>query len=566
MADQKTKTCQNCKTEFLIEPRDFEFYQEIKVPAPTFCPSCRFQRRLMFLNVLTLYKRKCDLCGNEEFSVFSPNKPFVVYCPSCWFSDKWDPVDYAMEYDPSKHFFEQIRALQLKVPMLGLFGYHPNMVNSKYNNYAFRLKDSYLLFDAGNSENCYYSWMINDSKDSLDLLMVEGVELCYENIVSDRSYNTHFSEDIEDCRNVYFSRDMNGCSDCFACANLRQKQFHIFNQPYTKEEYQRKIKEFHLSSFQEFQKIKEEAEAFWLKYPQKFIHGYQNENVSGDYIFYSKNVHNSYIVEESEDSRYLQLVAVGGGAKRCYDYTSGGANSEYVYECITGAGSSRARFNFAAEDSLNTEYSIMIDNSQEMLGCIGMKKKSHCILNKQYKKEDYKKLKAQILEDIKKNPYVDKLGRVFSYGEFLPYDLSYFDYNETLAQSFFPLSQERVEEQGWRWKEREKKIYETTKNADDLPDDIRDAGDDILNEIIACAGCGRGYHIVSGELALLRGWGFPLPRECFWCRNHRRFLHLNPPRFYRRECAKCKKEIVTAYDPSRPETIYCESCYLSEVL
>ena len=42
----ETKVCQNCKSDFTIEPDDFNFYGKIKVPAPTFCAECRLIRRL----------------------------------------------------------------------------------------------------------------------------------------------------------------------------------------------------------------------------------------------------------------------------------------------------------------------------------------------------------------------------------------------------------------------------------------------------------------------------------------------------------------------------------------
>ncbi len=34
--ESQTKNCQNCKKDFIIEPEDFNFYEKIKVPAPTF--------------------------------------------------------------------------------------------------------------------------------------------------------------------------------------------------------------------------------------------------------------------------------------------------------------------------------------------------------------------------------------------------------------------------------------------------------------------------------------------------------------------------------------------------
>lgn len=66
----KTKTCQNCKQNFIIEPEDFLFYEKMNVPAPTFCPQCRLQRRLAFLNLFTLYKRPCDLCGKDSIVIY----------------------------------------------------------------------------------------------------------------------------------------------------------------------------------------------------------------------------------------------------------------------------------------------------------------------------------------------------------------------------------------------------------------------------------------------------------------------------------------------------------------
>ena len=53
---QEIKQCQNCKQNFVIEPEDFEFYEKVKVPAPTFCPECRFQRRTAFRNERKLFR------------------------------------------------------------------------------------------------------------------------------------------------------------------------------------------------------------------------------------------------------------------------------------------------------------------------------------------------------------------------------------------------------------------------------------------------------------------------------------------------------------------------------
>ena len=42
-----------------------------------------------------------------------------------------------------------------------------------------------------------------------------------------------------------------------------------------------------------------------------------------------------------------------------------------------------------------------------------LKRKQYCILNKEYGKVEYEKLREKIIEDMKINPYLGKLGREF---------------------------------------------------------------------------------------------------------------------------------------------------------
>ena len=67
----ETKNCQQCKKSFEIESEDFDFYEKIGVPAPTFCPECRLIRRLTFRNDRTLYKRTCEMCNNDVISIYT---------------------------------------------------------------------------------------------------------------------------------------------------------------------------------------------------------------------------------------------------------------------------------------------------------------------------------------------------------------------------------------------------------------------------------------------------------------------------------------------------------------
>ena len=100
---------------------------------------------------------------------------------------------------------------------------------------------------------------------------------------------------------------------------------------------------------------------------------------------------------------------------------------------------------------------------------------------------------------MKINPYVDKLGRKYHYGEFFPPEFNKIAYNKSNAMRFFQKTKEQVKKEGYRWSDRKDIIYNISKSADSLPDRITDTGEDILNEVIGCENCGNGYKIVQGE-------------------------------------------------------------------
>ena len=57
----------------------------------------------------------------------------------------------------------------------------------------------------------------------------------------------------------------------------------------------------------------------------------------------------------------------------------------------------------------------------------------------------------------------------------------------------------------------------------------------------------------------------PIPKKCPDCRYQERLKLRNPRKLWNRKCAKCNADIKTTYSPERPETVYCEACYMKEV-
>ncbi len=586
----ETRNCQNCKNPFAIEPEDFNFYERIKVPPPTWCPECRLISRGIWRNEWILYRRKDSRTGEKIFSVYSDDTPIKVYHRDYWWSDGWDAVEYGRDYDWSKPFFEQIKELVKGVPFPS--GAVIEGVNSDYCQNYTRLKNCYMTFGASYCEDCAYVIWGGYAKSSLDSHMIYNSELCYGCLNVDKCYKTFFSVDCEECQEVWFSKDCIGCSYCFGCAGLRNKQYYIFNKPYSRGEYFTRVKKFDTGSWRDKNSAQAAALKVWLGQPCKFMHGRKNSNVLGEYIYNSKDVFRSWRVSNAENTRYSQNLLTAT-SKDCFDYTNWGQMVELVYYSLQcGENAYNVKFSVSSFPAArDVQYCIFCASSSNLFGCVGLRNKQYCILNKQYTKEEYEELVPRIIEHMNNMPYVDKRGRVYLYGEFFPPELSPFAYNETIAQEYFPLTKEEAIKQGYRWKDPETRGYEITKKPEGLPDHIQDVNDEILKETIGCAHegkcnhqCTTAFKIISQELQFYRRMNLPLPRLCPNCRHYERLKQRNPVKLWHRQCmcdynvykntvkhnhhpeGRCPNEFETSYAPDRPEIVYCEQCYNSEVV
>ena len=102
-------------------------------------------------------------------------------------------------------------------------------------------------------------------------------------------------------------------------------------------------------------------------------------------------------------------------------------------------------------------------------------------------------------------------------------------------------------------------LIKETKKSDDLPDHIKDVDGEILNEVIECKSCKKGFKIIKSELEFLRNMSFPLPRECPFCRIQEKFnLWVKHFKLYKRICSQCGTEFETHYPPEEVKDILCK--------
>lgn len=562
---QDQKTCQNCKQNFTIEPDDFSFYEKIQVPPPTFCWQCRFQRRCAYRNERKLYHGKSTKSGETIYTLYPPQAGLTLYSQKEWYSDDWDQMATGKEYDFSRHFFNQFFDL-LKVSPIFASNCVQN-TNSDYCANASYLKNCYLMFQISGAEDSAYGNAVDFSKNCFDNSHLMKSERCYMGFWLTNCYQTHFSSQCTDCHTMWFSKNCRGCSNCIGCVNLTNKNYHIFNQLYSKEEYAQRLANLKLNTWTGLQDFQKQAREFWLKFPNRFMQGLKNEHVTGDYINNSKNVQYGYLVREGRDLKYCQYLQIPKN-EDCYDLTMWGEDNSLCYENMgTGLGY-KLMFSVECWDARDVYYCHSCFSCKDCFGCVGLRNKQYCILNRQYTREDYEALQAKIRKHMDDIPYIDAQGHVYKFGEFFPIELSPYGFNSDVMNDHFPTQKEDAIAQGYRWTDINLKEYDTDIAAADLPDAIENVGDDIVDKIIACAQCKRAYRLIERELGFLRNEKIPIPRTCVECRHKYRIDQRNKTPLYHRACMKpgCTNEFETSYAPDRPEIVYCERCYQQEVI
>ncbi|MDO8571889.1 MAG: hypothetical protein Q7R79_04385 [bacterium] len=286
--------------------------------------------------------------------------------------------------------------------------------------------------------------------------------------------------------------------------------------------------------------------------------GEQNQNVSGDFIYQSKNVHKSFYINNGENEKYA--VRGGKGQKDSMD-VFGVHAGELAYQSINADFSSRIKFVISGENNIDSEYFIDCYGTEHSFGGISLRKNKYCILNKQYDREAY------FAEISKIKSQMSKMGE---YGEFFPISLSPFAYNETIAQEYVPITKEQAHEKGYEWFEAPEKDY--TIGGDNILCEAWEKDKELAKE----HKCTKAFRITPNERAMYERFDIPLPRRCPNTRFYDKFQMRNPVKFWTRQCMciqahshhqdSCPNEFETTYAPERSEKVYCEQCYQTEIV
>jgi hypothetical protein len=535
------KTCARCGEGYEVFDEDLALYEKVSpvwggkkylIPVPAICPFCRFVGKGAFRNEHTYYRTKSAMSGKSLISVYQPNSPYKIFSYDEWWGENWSPLEYGRDFDFSRGFFEQFEELFLEVPKINLIQ-DGTSENCEYTNFGAENKNCYLTLGMRAEDVCY-SIDIMMSRNCIDCLHVIAGEKLYECVSSEQCFNCSYLNRCNQCTDCYFLESCISCKNCLGCKNLRHKEFCIFNKPYSEAEYFEILKEYGLDTREGVESFRKKFEKFKLTLPCLYASLRLSENSTGDFLDGAKNCHECYIVMMGAENCRHSFVT----GRACRDIIDSNSCDGELNCFADGAiASQRILFSHFIRNCSEISYSMFCYNCHNLFGCTGLNRKQYCIFNKQYSKEEYEELVPKIAEHMQKNG---------EWGVYFPLKMSAFGYNETFAYDMSPISKEEALKLGYKWS--------------DYRQDMEVSGDHVVCEVT-----GRPFRLIKQELDFYKKQGIPLPTKHPDVRIEQRYRMRNPNKFWKRVCGKCGEEIVTTYDPSRPEVVYCESCYLKEI-
>lgn len=603
------KVCKRTGKDFPIFQWDIDLLKKLSpkiwwkvydLPTPTLSFKAREQRRLMRRNDRKLYKSKCKVTWDTLITFYHPELEKNIVEATERFNSV-DNTDLWEDFDFSKTFGQQISELisnTKKQHSLIVW----MMENSKYTHNVGDLKDSYMVFDGGMWEDVLYWIRVGFIKRVVDCFEILRSENIYESVSIHNSNNIFYSQDCNDCSYGAFLYNCIWSNNCICCSNLVNKDYYIFNQKVTKEEFDKVWSLVFDGTWKWIIEMKEKYTKLLSTTIRKAINTTNCENSLGHNIKNSKNIFCCYEATSIENCRYSNRIDGYSNSSNDMDINSWWWNMSNCYELnCCGSDEHTSTYNCHFSSYLfwwvsNTQYSVNIPrNSEYLFWCSDITSKKYCILNKQYTKEEYEKKIPKI---------IDYMIATWERWEFIDPKYSPFPYNDTIANDYYPVKQLQypdwkieILDPQWTWiifihephkiiskatldlwweskietKRRMKDDDVTVPNwlqsilAQDLPDDINKIENSILNKAIICSQSWRPFRVVGKELEFYRKHWLPM------CKLHPDVRHLNRLKkitqlnLYKINCDKCSRESLSVYPDSREFSVYCENCYNKEI-
>lgn len=174
----------------------------------------------------------CVGCKNCFGCTGLVNKEFYA------FNERQTPENYKKISDGrlSDEVFKKYKNEKNKIPRRDFILKCENCVGNHVEN----SENCFFVFDAVRSRDCIYNFNGYENINSADCSFTKA-ELGYENLGGGWNFNCNYILFCSNCTDCQFCNQCRDCKNCFGCDGLRHKQYYILNEPYSREDYEKKV-------------------------------------------------------------------------------------------------------------------------------------------------------------------------------------------------------------------------------------------------------------------------------------------------------------------------------------
>ena len=503
------QVCKVTGHSFNVSEAELEFLRRVaelnpqlglaSLPPPSIYPTQITRQICCFGNAVNLFKTESAISGKSQLSRYNPAFGYHVSTIDEFWSDV-DNTKHGMSYDFSRPFFEQWNELMHKAYLLPLG--NARVENSDFANGARDIKNCYLIFAASQCEDCLYCLGVFNSNDLIDCVGANQCQFCYSCADIENCYECQHCRDSYNCSTCISCIDCRSCNNCIGCVGLTSAEYCIYNEKVSKVQFDQFIAKTKLGSFHGRSEFLKTSKQFQSSYPHSVNRIINCEDCSGAYLFDSQNLFHCYHATGSRDCGYMCTAM---NSNDCwYGYAFG---SDLQYQAAN-YNSYNSHFSYLVFDGKTCCYSFLLFNGcTDCFGCVGLKKNSYCILNKQYSKNEYFELLPRIVA------HMQSTGE---WGEYFPLKYSPHSYQESWVEDYHEaIAEPELIRRGFRMVPVPISVAPYgALSAQDIPDLIDEVNvDSILTKALICNESGQGYSLQRKELAFYKKFNIPLPRQ-----------------------------------------------------
>lgn len=293
----------------------------------------------------------------------------------------------------AKSFFKELQRIldsQPKPDTLVL-----NSQNCIYGDHIYNSKNLSYCFDTSASSDGTYLFDSHLVVNSADCDYSVESESCYESVDLYKCFNCYYGDKLDNTRDTMYCSNLSNCHDMFGCTNFKNKSYCIFNRQFTKNDYDMLVRKYMKLSAEKNLTLLEELKK---RYPITQSSAERNTNAPfGNFIYDSKNCYMCFDVARSEECYYMYD---SHDDKSSMDMTYADKGCDNSYQIIDSIKIYNSQFIQSSENCQDSSYLFNCKGVKNSLGCVGLQYKEHCILNRQYTKEEYETISSEIKKTL----------------------------------------------------------------------------------------------------------------------------------------------------------------------